>query len=273
VQPQVSESAGAARVGRTVSEVMRPAVTTIEPFAHLAAAAYLMNHADQSALVVVDTSDRPTAIITESDLLRAVARGTDTGQSLIVDWMNRDPETVHPDMPVTEAAQIMVSTGRRHLPVVVEHRVVGIVAITDVVDALVNSMRLASVVVYVSDLGRALAFYQPLLRYAVTVSDVDAALLVGPNGSQLYLHEVTGGLAHDHDMIGLQLVAWTAGSADELDRCEELLRERGAYERRDTSEGFARVEGRDPDGLPVLITYPGPERSPRHMISPRIYRS
>jgi CBS domain-containing protein len=259
--------------GRTVSDVMRPAVTTIETHAHLAAAAYLMNHADQSALVVVDSNDRPTAIITESDLLRAVAHGTDTGQSLIVDWMNRDPETVRPDMTVTEAAQIMMNTARRHLPVVADDRVIGIVAITDLVDALVNSMRLASAVVFVSDLGRALGFYQPLLRYAITVSDVDAALLVGPNGSQLYLHQVTDGPAHDHDMIGLQLVAWTAGSAADLDRCEGILRERGAYERRDTSEGFARVEGRDPDGLPVLITYPGPERAPRHMISPRIYQA
>jgi len=265
VQPQVT--------GRTVADVMRPAVTTIEPYAHLAAAAYLMNHADQSALVVVDPNDRPTAIITESDLLRAVAHGTDTGQSLIVDWMNRDPETVRPDMTVTEAAQIMMGTATRHLPVVANHRVVGIVAITDLVEALVNSMRLASAVLYVSDLSRALGFYQPLLRYDITVSDVDAALLVGPNGSQLYLHEVAGGPGHDHGVIGLQLVAWTAGSAADLDRCEEVLRERGAYERRDTSEGFARVEGRDPDGLPVLITYPGPERAPRHMISPRIYQT
>jgi len=265
MQPQVA--------GRTVADVMRPAVTTIETHGHLAAAAYLMNHADQSALVVVDSNDRPTAIITESDLLRAVAHGTDTGRSLIVDWMNRDPETARPDMTVIEAAQIMIGTARRHLPVVADGRVVGIVAITDLVHALVNSMRLASAVVFVSDLGRALDFYQPLLRYAVMVSDVDAALLVGPNGSQLYLHQVTGGAAHDHDTIGLQLVAWTAGSADDLDRCEGMLRERGAYARRDADEGFARVEGRDPDGLPVLITYPGPERAPRHMISPRIYQS
>jgi CBS domain-containing protein len=271
VQPQVPEPVEPARGGRTVADVMRPAVTTIETYSHLAAAAYLMNHAGQSALVVVDIDDRPTAIITESDLLRAVARGADTGRALIADWMNRNPATVRPEMTVTEAAEMMLHMASRHLPVVSGGRVVGIVAITDLVDALVKSMRLASAVVFVSDLGRSLGFYQPLLRYPITVSEAGAALLVGPSGSQLYLREVGGGPARDQDVAGVHLVAWTAGSPEDLDRCAELLKERGAYERRDTSEGFARVEGRDPDRLPVLITYPGPERAPRHMISPRVY--
>jgi CBS domain-containing protein len=271
VQPQASNPVRSARAGRTVADVMRPAVTTVETNGHLAAAAYLMNHADQSALVVVDTDDRPTAIITESDLLRAVARGMDTGQAVIADWMNRHPETAHPEMTLTEAAEIMTRTARRHLPVVSDRGVVGIVAITDLVNAFVNSMRLATAVVFVSDLGRALAFYQPLLRYPITVSDASGALLVGPDGSQLYLYQVGGGPADDREAVGFHLVAWTAGSADDLDRCEELLKQRGAYERRDTSEGFARVEGHDPDGLPVLISYPGPDRAPRHMISPRVY--
>jgi CBS domain-containing protein len=269
LQPQVSEPVPA-HTRRTVSDVMRPAVTTIETYAHLAAAAYLMNHAGQSALVVVDSDDRPTAIITESDLLRAVAHGTDTGQALIVDWMSRDPETIRPETTVTEAAEIMTCRAQRHLPVVADGRVVGIVAITDLADAILNSMRLASAVVSVSDLGRALGFYRPLLRYAITASDASGALLVGPDGSQLYLYQVGDNRAHDHGAAGLQLIAWTAGSSSDLDRCEELLKERGAYERRDESEGFARVEGHDPDGLPVLITYPGPERAPRHMISPRV---
>jgi CBS domain-containing protein len=47
---------------------------------HLAAAAYTMNHANQSALVVVDQADRPVAIITEGDLMRAVAQGAETGR-------------------------------------------------------------------------------------------------------------------------------------------------------------------------------------------------
>jgi CBS domain-containing protein len=271
MKPPVAEPVGQAR-GYTVAYVMRPAVTTVEIHSHLAAAAYLMNHANQNALVVVDDADRPVAIITEADLLRAVAHGADTGRALIEEWMNRNPQTVRPDTAVTEARRLMVDAGYRHLPVVSEGRLVGIVAISDIVDAVARSVRLASVVVYVSDLARSLAFYQPLLRYPVTVSDADAALLTGPDGSQLCLQQVGDGPTRRNGGIGVQMVAWTAGGPNDLDRCTALLKERGAYERLDTSEGITSLEGRDPDGLPVIIAYPGPEQAPRHVIRSRIYR-
>jgi hypothetical protein len=47
--------------------------------------------------------------------------------------------------------------------------------------------------VFVSDLAQSLGFYQPLLRYHITVGDTDAALLTGPNGSQLYLRQAGEG--------------------------------------------------------------------------------
>jgi CBS domain-containing protein len=272
--PRVSEPVGQTRAGRTVGEVMRPAVTTGETHSHLAAGAYVMTHANQSALIVVDQADRPVAIITERDLLRAVAHGADTEQTLIADWMNRNPQIVRQDAALTEAIRIMVDGAYRHLPVVSDDgRVVGIVAMSDIIDAIARSVRLASVVVFVSDLARSLGFYQPLLKYPITASDADAALLTGPDGSQLYLHQVGDSSPRRNDGVGLQWVAWTAGVPHDLDRCTELLKERGAYERLDTSEGFTRVEGRDPDGLPVIIAYPGPDQAPRHLISPRIYRS
>src|SRR5919201_2643888 len=107
MERQVSEPVGQSPAGRTVADVMRPAATTVETDSHLAAAAYLMHHANQSALVVIDVADRPAAILTESDLLRAVARGADTEHTRIGDWMNRNPQTVCPDKVVTEDAQIM----------------------------------------------------------------------------------------------------------------------------------------------------------------------
>jgi CBS domain-containing protein len=256
--------------GRTAASVMRPAVTMVETHDHLAAAAYMMNHASQSALVVVDEQERPAAIITEADLLRAVAHGADTGQAYVEDWMNHNPPTVHPDTTVTEAARIMLDSGSRHLPVVSDGRVVGIVAIGDIVPVLVGSVRLASAVVFVSDLARSLGFYQPLLEYTITASDAGAALLAGPDGSQLYLHQVSEEAMRPTGGLGVQWVAWTAGGEDDLDRCSELLTARGAYVGRDVIEGISIVEGRDPDGLPVLITYPGPDQAPRHLINSRI---
>jgi predicted transcriptional regulator len=71
MEPQVSESAGQRPAANIVADVMRPAATTVETEGHLAAAAYLMNHADQSALVVVDDADRPIALITEAGCARS----------------------------------------------------------------------------------------------------------------------------------------------------------------------------------------------------------
>ena len=251
---------------------MRPAATTVETQGHLAAAAYLMNHADQGALVVVDNDQRPIGLITEADLMRAVAHGADTGQEHISDWMNREPPTASPDTVVMEALQIMVATGKRHLPVVSDGRVVGIVGVSDLMDAVVQNFRLAAAVVFVSDLARSLNFYQALLGLPVTVGDTDAALLTGPNGSQLYLRQEEDRSA-PREGLGVQWVAWTAGIAGDLDRCSEMLKERGAYVGRAISEGITVVEGRDPDGLPVLIIYPGAELAPRHVIADRIRRA
>src|SRR5262245_57042601 len=187
MNPVVFESAGPQPATYIVADVMRPAASTVETEGHLAAAAYMMNHADQSALVVVDEAERPIALITEADLLRAVAHGADSGNERILDWMNREPRTVSGDTSVLEALRIMVTTGERHLPVTSDDRLAGIVAMSDLMESVVHSVRLAAAVVFVSDLARSLTFYEPLLRYPVTVRDENAALLTGPNGSQLYL--------------------------------------------------------------------------------------
>jgi hypothetical protein len=69
----------------------------------------------------------------------------------------------------------------------------GIVAASDLMATVVHSIRLCGAVVFVSDLAQSLGFYQPLLRYPITVGDADAALLTGPNGSQFYLRQAGEG--------------------------------------------------------------------------------
>jgi CBS domain-containing protein len=82
-------------------------------------------------------------LITEADVMRAVAHGADTGQEHILDWMNREPPTASPGTVVMEALQIMVSTGKLHLPVS-DGRLVGIDGISDLMDAVVHDFRLAA---------------------------------------------------------------------------------------------------------------------------------
>lgn len=121
-----------------VRDLMRPAVTTVERNAHLAAAAYLMKHAHDSALVVINEGDVPTAIITDSDVAQAVADGRDLDQVRISDLVAREPVTVGPTTPVVEAAALMVASGIRHLPVVDDDRLLGMIDISDACRGLLN---------------------------------------------------------------------------------------------------------------------------------------
>ena len=135
-----SSSLHGSAVPITVREVMRQATTTVEPRAHLGAAAYLMKHAGDTALVVTtdDGSGRPVGIITEGDISHAVADGKDLNDTRIEDLANPDPVTAGPDTTVNEAATLMLSSGIRHLPVVENGGLVGIVDITDACRALLK---------------------------------------------------------------------------------------------------------------------------------------
>ena len=71
-------------------------------------------------------------------MLRAAASGTDLTMSRISEWMTRDPETVSADLDSEEAAQIMLSRGFRHLPVLDGNAVVGIVSLRDVLSTRIR---------------------------------------------------------------------------------------------------------------------------------------
>ncbi len=133
-------------------------------------------------------------------------------------------------------------------------------------------LRLASAVMFVHELERSVAFYQELLALKVTVQDGTAALLVSPDGFQLYLRGMDADAVHPLGNVGVQYLIWTADGADDLRRCEAVLRAHSPHVSSQTTDGFTIVEGRGPDDVPVVVTYPGPDQAPRTGILPRIYR-
>ena len=132
-------------------------------------------------------------------------------------------------------------------------------------------MRLTSVVLYVFELKRSVSFYQELLGLEVTVENPTAALLVGADGSQLYLRAVGPRAPHPTGAIGVQCSVWTAPSEAELNRCEQVLKRLNAHTTTHVAEGFSWVEGRDPNGVPVMVSHPGPGQAIRNQIISRIY--
>jgi CBS domain-containing protein len=113
----------------TVGNHMTRDLLTIEPGAALTEAARRMASRGVGAVVVLE-GDRLAGILTERDLLKAVAAGF-TAEAKVSAWMTRHPETVESDDATDHAASLMIHGGFRHLPVVDEGRVVGILSIRD----------------------------------------------------------------------------------------------------------------------------------------------
>ena len=124
----------------TVADIMQPPVTTVEQNDHVAAAAYLMKHANATALIVTQAhTSRLTGIITDADVSRAVADGKNPNDVRIYELMTVSPTVVNTATNVRDAAKIMTSKRFRHLPVMGDAGLVGIVDITDVCGALLEA--------------------------------------------------------------------------------------------------------------------------------------
>lgn len=108
---------------------MTRSLLTVPADATLGDAAVKMAERAVGAVVVLD-GDAIAAILTERDVMRAVAAGRD-GSAPISEWMTRYPDTIEPTDTTDHAASLMIHGGFRHLPVVEEGKVVGIVSIRD----------------------------------------------------------------------------------------------------------------------------------------------
>jgi len=111
-------------------DLMNTSVATTTPGASVSEAAAGMVKANVGSAVVMQGSFL-AGILTERDVLRAAASGEDLSASSVAAWMTPDPQSATPDTSVTEAAQIMLLNGFRHLPVVDGRTVCGVVSLRD----------------------------------------------------------------------------------------------------------------------------------------------
>jgi CBS domain-containing protein len=118
-----------------VADVMTPASVTDSPDETLRASAVRMWEQQTGSLLVME-DDHLAGIVTERDILKAVARGKDVDVAIAGDLMSRDVLTVPPETPLHIAARIMASRWIRHLPVVESGKVVGVVSLRDLVAVL-----------------------------------------------------------------------------------------------------------------------------------------
>ena len=118
----------------TIADVMTKDVVTLSSDATVSDAAQVMVRGGFGSVVVVH-GRMLLGILTERDVLRAAASEDDLRSASVERWMTPDPDTSEPDLDTEEAAGLMLSRGYRHLPVVVDGDLVGMVSLRDVLSA------------------------------------------------------------------------------------------------------------------------------------------
>ena len=114
-----------------VQDVMTQAAVTESAGDSLRSAAERMWREQTGSLLITEDGEL-TGIITERDVLRAVALGADLDRSSVDEVMTAQPFTVPPEMPLQEAAREMAVRWIRHLPVVAGGQLLGVVSMRDV---------------------------------------------------------------------------------------------------------------------------------------------
>lgn len=114
----------------TVAEIMSRKVLSVSPKTTVADAATVMGERGTGSALVMD-GEKLVGIFTERDIVRALGQHYDAASHEVAEWMTGDPHTITPETDVKEALQTMLERGFRHLPVVDEGRVEGVVSIRD----------------------------------------------------------------------------------------------------------------------------------------------
>jgi catechol 2,3-dioxygenase-like lactoylglutathione lyase family enzyme len=131
--------------------------------------------------------------------------------------------------------------------------------------------RVSLAVVYVSDLDTSVTFYTELLGLQVSDREPTAALLASGDRSPLILRSMGAQATRAPGSLGVQFVVWAAATHKDLDRAEQVLKAHSAYVETRRADSYTVVEGRDPDGCPVLIAHPAPDEMPLRSLPARIY--
>jgi CBS domain-containing protein len=121
-----------------VRTVMAWPVATVETLASLTQVAEALAADEIGALCVVE-QDALAGIVSERDIVTHVAAGADPAHLTAGDVMSNDLITVGPDDPVLLVARTMREAQVRHLPVVDNGLISGIVSIRDLFNVLIDA--------------------------------------------------------------------------------------------------------------------------------------
>ncbi len=118
-------------------------IVSASPDDTVAAVTRLLTEHRIGAVLVMDDDGQPVGILSERDIVRAIAR--DSAAALdrrAADLMTRDLITATPTDTVADMMAVMTERRIRHVPIVDAGRVVGVISIGDVVKARIDDAEL-----------------------------------------------------------------------------------------------------------------------------------
>ena len=114
---------------RSMEEIVRDQrPVTMAASASVRDACATMHEKRIGAVLVTDAGGGLTGIFTGRDVVRLVAGGKDPGGVTLLQSMTKDPQTMPPNQTAIDALRLMRDGGFRHMPVVDDGRIVGVVS-------------------------------------------------------------------------------------------------------------------------------------------------
>jgi CBS domain-containing protein len=111
-------------------------ISTVDPTALVSEIAQILSDRRIGAVLVMDDVEQILGIVSERDIVRCLAaNAARTLEMTAGQLMTRAVQVAHPETTVTEAMQIMTAGRFRHLPVIDQGKLIGLISIGDVVKA------------------------------------------------------------------------------------------------------------------------------------------
>ncbi|HEY3403204.1 MAG TPA: CBS domain-containing protein [Ohtaekwangia sp.] len=127
---------------RNILQVKGNVVFSVEPNVTVYKAIELMSNKNISGLVITDAQGKMIGIFTERDYARKlILKGRSSRDTLIKEIMTENPVTISSENTIEDCMKIMTNRFIRHLPVVDEGNLVGMVSIGDVVRFIIEEQR------------------------------------------------------------------------------------------------------------------------------------
>ncbi len=129
----------------TISDVLKtkkPDIWSITPQSTAYSALEIMADKDIGALMVIE-DDQIVGIFSERDYARKVIlKGKSSRESTVGELMNNPVYTIHPETSVDKCMALMTVTRNRHLPVVEDNKLIGVISTGDVVNTIITKQKI-----------------------------------------------------------------------------------------------------------------------------------